>query len=121
MAGTPEETDEIDMMTRSMLQIMLGFASVIQVSEANVLQGKAGPGLVDTQMAALNGPLLRVQFTDTPARDAYVAAQYDKRWFWIADNDIQAKYTFGIFMLLFSTAVTGVRGAAPVVTIPANQ
>jgi hypothetical protein len=55
------------------------------------VQAKAGPGLVDTQSAALNGPHLRVQVTDTPPRDAYVAAQYDKRWFWIADNDIQSK------------------------------
>jgi hypothetical protein len=47
---------------------------------------------------------LRVQVTDTPPQDAYVAAQYDKRWFWIADNDIQSKYTFVIIMLLFSIA-----------------
>ena len=32
-----------------------------------------------------------------------------------------SKYTFGIVMLLFSIADTGVKGAAPVVTIPANQ
>jgi len=47
--------------------------------------------------------------------------QYDKRWFWIAGNDIQSKYTFTIIMLLFSISETGVKGAAPVVTIPANQ
>ena len=113
--------DEIDMMTRSMLQIMLEFAAVIQVPEVDVLRGKAGPGLVDTQSAALIGPPLRVQVTDAPPRDSYVSAQYDKRWFWIADNDIQSKYTFGVVMLLFSIADTGARGAAPVVTIPANQ
>jgi hypothetical protein len=47
--------------------------------------------------------------------------EYDKRWFWIADTDIQSKYTFGIIMLMFSIADTGVKGSAPVVTIPANQ
>jgi hypothetical protein len=119
--GYSGRDDEIDMMTRSMLQIMLEFAAVVQVPEADVVQGKAGPGLVDTQSAAPNGPPLRVQVTDTPPQNAYVAAQYDKRWFWIADNDIQSKYTFGIVMLLFSIADTGVRGSAPVVTIPANQ
>ena len=64
---------------------------------------------------------MRVLVTDTPPKDAYVAVQYDKRWFWIPDTDIQSKYTFGIIMLLFSIADTGVKGAAPVVTIPANQ
>jgi hypothetical protein len=120
--GYSGRDDEIDMMTRSMLQIMLEFAAVVQVPEADVLEGKATPGLIDTPGAgALNGPPLRVLVTDAPPRDAHVAVQYDGRWFWISDTDIQSKYTFGIIMLLFSIADTGARGAAPVVTIPANQ
>jgi hypothetical protein len=120
--GYSGKDDEIDMMTRSMLQIMLEFAAVVQVPEADVLEGKATPGLIDTPGAgALNGPPLRVLVTDAPPRDAHVAVQYDGRWFWISDTDIQSKYTFGIIMLLFSIADTGARGAAPVVTIPANQ
>ena len=90
--GYSGRDDEIDMMTRSMLQIMLEFAAVVQVPESDVAQGKATPGLVDTQAAgALNGPPFRVLVTDTPPQDAYVAAQYDRRWFWIADTDIQSK------------------------------
>ena len=50
-----------------------------------------------------------------------MAVLYRSRWYWIADNDIQSKATFVILMLLFSIADTGVKGAAPVVTIPANQ
>ena len=119
--GYSGKDDEIDMMTRSMLQIMLEFAAIVQVPNSDVAQGKAGPGLADTQEAALNGPPLRVLVTEAPPQDAYVAVQYDRRWFWIADTDIQSKYTFGIVMLLFSIADTGVKGAAPVVTIPANQ
>jgi hypothetical protein len=120
--GYSGRDDEIDMMTRSMLQIMLEFAAVVHVPESDVVQGKATPGLVDTPGAgALNGPPLRVLVTDAPPQDVYVATQYDGRWFWIADNDVQSKYTFGIIMLLFSIADTGTRGAAPVVTIPANQ
>jgi hypothetical protein len=120
--GYSGKDDEIDMMTRSMLQIMLEFAAIVQVPQSDVVQGKAAPGLVDTQAAvALNGPPLRVLVTDTPPQDVYVAVQYDRRWFWIADTDIQSKNTFAIIMLLFSIADTGVKGSAPVVTIPANQ
>jgi hypothetical protein len=120
--GYSGKNDEIDMMTRSMLQIMLEFAAVMQVPEADVAQGKATPGLVDTQdAAALKGPPFRVLVTDAPPRNPFVAAQYDGRWFWIADTDVQSKYTFGIVMLLFSIADTGIRGSGPVVTIPANQ
>src|SRR6516164_215961 len=120
--GYSGKDDEINMMTRSMLQIMLEFAFTVQVPESDVVQGKATPGLVDTPGAgALNGPPLRVLVSDTQPQDAHVAVQYDGRWFWIADTDIQSKYTFGIIMLLFSIADTGVKGSSPVVTIPANQ
>jgi len=120
--GYSGRDDEIDMKTRSMLEIMLEFAAVVQVPEADVVQGKATPGVVDTPSArTLSGSPLRVLVADTQPRDAFVAAQYDGRWFWIADTDIQSKYTFGVIMLLFSIADTGVRGSAPVVTIPANQ
>src|SRR6516164_9211756 len=119
--GYSGRNDEIDMMTRSMLQIMLEFAATVQVPESDVAQGRATPGSVEASGAALNGPPLQVLVADAPPRDAFVVAQYDGRWFWIADTDIQSKYTFGIIMLLFSIADTGVRGSAPVVTIPANQ
>ncbi len=119
--GYSGRDDEIDMMTRSMLQIMLEFAAIVRVPESDVVQGKAMPGLVDAQVAgALSGPPLRVLVTDTPPQGAYVAVQYDRRWFWIADTDIQSKTTFAIIMLLFSIADTGVKGAAPIVTIPAQ-
>jgi len=119
--GYSGKNDEIDMMTRSMLQIMLEFAVFVQVPESDIAQGKATPGLVEASGATLNGPPLRVLVTDTAPQDAYVVTQYNRRWFWIADTDIQSKYTFGIIMLLFSIADTGVRGSAPIVTIPANQ
>lgn len=120
--GYSGKEDEIDMITRSMLQIMLEFSAVVQVPKADVDQGKAAPGLVDAQVQEVpGGPPMRVLVTDTRPKNAYVAVQYDKRWFWIAETDIQSKYTFGIIMLLFSIADTGVKGAPPVVTIPANQ
>ena len=118
--GYSGRDDEIDMMTRSMLQIMLEFAAIVRVPESDVVQGTT-PELVDAQAAgAPSGPPLRVLVTDTPPQDAYVAVQYDRRWFWIADTDIQSKNTFAIIMLLFSIADTGVKGSAPVVTIPAQ-
>jgi hypothetical protein len=120
--GYSGKDDEIDIKTRSMLEIMLEFAAVVKVPESDVAQGKATPGVAAIQgTAALSGPPLRVLVTDKQPQDAFVVAQYDGRWFWIADTDIQSKYTFGIIMLLFSIADTGTRGSTPIVTIPANQ
>jgi hypothetical protein len=120
--GYSGKDNEIAMNTRSMLQIMLEFAAVVQVPESDVVQGKATPGLAYTaREGAPTGPPLRILVTDKEPQDAYVAAQYDRKWFWIADTDIQSKYTFAVIMLLFSVADTGVKGSTPVVTIPANQ
>jgi len=120
--GYSGRDNEIAMNTRSMLQIMLEFAAVVQVPEADVVQGKATPGLVDIATEGVpTGPPLRILVTDKLPQDAYVAAEYDGKWFWIAGTDIQSKYTFAVIMLLFSIADTGVKGSAPVVTIPANQ
>jgi hypothetical protein len=114
--------DEIDMKTRSMLEIMLEFAATVQVPESDVAEGRAAPGTVSSRPAEpLSGPPIRIQVGDTPPKDAYVAVPYNSRWYWIADTDNQSKTTFGVVMLLFSISETGVKGAAPVVTIPANQ
>jgi hypothetical protein len=112
--------DEIDMKTRSMLEIMLEYAAAVQVPETDVAEGKAAPGTVAGQ-APWSGPPMQVLVSDARPKDAYVAVPYRKRWYWIANTDIQSKTTFGIVMLLFSIAETGTKGAAPVVTIPANQ
>jgi hypothetical protein len=88
--GYSGRDDEIDMITRSMLQIVLEFAAVVQVPKAVVDQGKAAHRLVETQgQEAQTGPPMRVLVTDTPPKDAYVAVQYDERWVWIPDTDIQ--------------------------------
>jgi len=109
------------MKTRSMLEIMLEFAAAVQVPEADVAEGKATPGAIAAQREApRSGPPMRVHVADAAPKDAYVAVQYDKRWYWIANTDIESKSTFGVLMLLFSIAETGAKGAAPVVTIPAQ-
>jgi hypothetical protein len=113
--------DEIDMKTRSMLEIMLEFAATVQVPEADIADGKAGPGAGSSRAEEpLSGPPMRILAGDAAPKDASVAVQYKNRWFWIADTDIQSKTTFAIVMMLFSIADTGVKVSAPVVNIPAQ-
>jgi hypothetical protein len=119
--GYTGKDDEIDIATRSMLEIMLEMAANVEVPQADVSQGKASPGRTDAQAGEpAQGPKLRVLNGDAQPKDAYVAVQYGRKWFWIADTDIESKSTFGVVMLMFSATDTGVRGAAPVVTVPAQ-
>jgi hypothetical protein len=119
--GYSGRDDELDLMTRSMLQIMLELSTIVQVPESDVAEGRAAPGLVDNRAGgAPSGPTVTILSGPAAPRDAYVAVQYGGRWFWIPGTDIQSKYTFGFVMLLFSISDTGVKGTAPVVTVPAN-
>ena len=122
--GYSGKDDEIAMMTRSMLQIMLELGAIVQVPAADVTSGRAAAGAVEVQTSGTpeaQGPaLLNILSGEAQPRDAYVAIPYGGRWFWIANTDIRSKYTFGMVMLLFSISETGVRGNAPVVTVPAN-
>jgi hypothetical protein len=104
-----------------MLEIMFEFAATVQVPEADVADEKAVPGAVSSRPEELlGGPPMRILPGDAAPKDASVAVRYNNRWFWIADTDIQSKTTFGVVMLLFSIADTGIKGSAPVVTIPAQ-
>jgi hypothetical protein len=117
--GYSGKDNEIDMITRSMLQIMFEFAAVVQVPESDVAEGKTAPATEAWQPQS--GRTMRILTGTAPPKHAFVAVQYDNRWFWIADTDIQSKTTFEIVILLFSIADTGVKGSTPIVTIPTNQ
>lgn len=115
--GFAGKDDEIDMQTRSMLQIMLECASYVHVPEADVARGKAAPS------AAGRGgekAWMAIESGEAKPPEAHVAVQYGGRWFWIADTDLSSKGMFAMIQLLFSIADTGIKGSATVVTVPAQ-
>lgn len=119
--GYSGKTDEIAMLTRSMLQIMLELGVLAQVPEADIAAGRASPAAVNVQPAGgERPPLLNISSGSSRPPESYAAVEYKGRWFWIADTDVRSKNIFTSVMLLFSIAEVGVRTAAPVVTVPAN-
>ena len=62
--------DEIDMKTRSMLEIMREFSAAVQVPEADVAEGRAGPGAVSSRPEEpLSGPPMRIFVGDAAPKD----------------------------------------------------
>jgi hypothetical protein len=119
--GYSGKDDEISMMTRSMLQVMLELAAVVQVSESEDTERKVTPGLVEESGHSTQAPaLLNIMSGINLPPDPSIAVQYDGRWFWIADTDIRSKSVFAAVMLLFSISDIGIKGMGPIVTIPAN-
>jgi hypothetical protein len=119
--GYSGKTDEIAIVTRSMLQVMLELGVVAQVPETDVAAGRATPGSTSNEpVGGTTLVLLKILGGSSAPADAFVAVPYKGRWFWIADTDVRSKLIFGSVMLLFSISDVGVKSQPAMVTVPAN-
>ena len=117
--GYSGRDDEIAMMTRSMLQVMLELAADVQVPQKDAALGKAAPGRIELQVSSTRSvPSVNIQCGNEAPANASVAVQYNRQWFWIADTDFRSKAVFGTVMLMFSVSDVGAKGGGPIVTIP---
>jgi hypothetical protein len=115
----PASRNEVALLSRSMLEIMLQVGFGIELPEGDVAAGRALPGQwQDGQPHAAPG--IRIQSGPKAPDDAYAAIPYRGHWFWIANDDIASKRTFTFLMILFSLAETGQTNLAPQVTVPAR-
>ncbi|MDO8943715.1 MAG: hypothetical protein Q7U75_11065, partial [Desulfobacterales bacterium] len=73
---------ELAVGSRSMLQIMLAFASYVDVPESDLKEGRAVPSARSTT----SDPVKINCSKDKPA-DAFAAVHYRNQWFWVDDRD----------------------------------
>jgi hypothetical protein len=112
---------EIAILSRSMMEILLEIGSYIEVPETHVAEQRATPNIADdVDTAAGVEPLLRIRSSEEEPTDAYTAVPYRDHWFWLDDRDLKSKRMFSFLMFLFSLAETGTPDRAPVLTIPAG-
>jgi hypothetical protein len=112
------DDQEIAMLTRSMLQIMIELASYIDVPAKDIEEGRVAK--FSDKNASDMPPLIRVQSGASSPEDALVSIRYRDNWFWIDDTDLASKRMFSFLMLLFSLTETGEKTGAPIVTVPTN-
>jgi hypothetical protein len=116
----PEQDTEIAVLTRSILQVMIDFASYIDVPAADIAEGRViSPQRTAEQERAFPA-LLRVRNGASPPDDAYVAIRYRNQWFWIDDRDPESKRILTFLMMMFSLTEGAPTQSAPVVTVPAR-
>ncbi|MHC5022737.1 MAG: hypothetical protein ACYTGG_02335 [Planctomycetota bacterium] len=114
----PQSKRELAMLTRSMLQIMMNMATLVDVPEEDAREGRTPPSLPYEEGAADTRPI-RIRFSRDRPEDAFTAVKYRDQWFYIDDRDFKSKRTFAFLMILFSLTETGGREDLPLVTIPA--
>ena len=115
----PRNRNEVAMLTRSMMEIMLQLGFGIDLPVAHASDGRALPGLWKPGDARAKSLVHIHSGTEAPA-DAYAAVPYKGYWYWIDDTDIASKRVFTFLMIVFSLAETGQTTAAPVVTVPSR-
>jgi hypothetical protein len=117
--SVPQNNQEIAILTRSMLQIMVEIASYIEVPAAHVAEERTIPTITGELEATSDViPSTRIQSALEKPADAFVAVQYRGYWFWINDRDFVSKRLFSFLMFLFTLAETGAPTQAPTLTIP---
>jgi hypothetical protein len=118
VAGSP---NELAMLTRSVMEILLEIATNVDVPAADLEGGRVHPLGVEDASASSGMPhLMRIHSGKAKSPDAFIAIRYRKHWFWIDDRDPYSKGTLTFLMILASLAETGPTSGGPVVTIPAG-
>lgn len=116
-----QSDNEIAMLTRSILQIMVNLATQIDVPFEHVHDGLTIPSLPTPAGEKVNlKQLIQVKSGPDKPDSAFTAVKYEDHWFWIDKRNFQSKRTFAFLMILFSLTETGGKEGLPLVTIPAG-
>ena len=117
----PQTDDEIALLTRSILQVMIEMAKQIDVPPVHVAQGRTGLGIPFHKDLNQNQVKRITVSQDTvKPENAFTAVKYKDHWFYIDDGDFKSKRSFAILMILFSLTESSGKEGLPLVTIPAG-
>jgi hypothetical protein len=115
----PQNDNEVALISRSMLEIMLQLGFGIDIPPAHIAEGRVLPGYWHSDQTH-SEVLSYIHSGLTEPEDVYVAVQYKDCWYWIEDTDLPSKRLFTFLMILFSLAETGQTFSGPVVTVPSR-
>lgn len=116
-----QSQDEIALLTRSMLQMMITLSTLIEVPEIHVQKGltksiENRPGTEEEKL----GQLIHIESGQEAPGNAFASVKYLDHWFWINEGDFSSKRTFTFLMLLFSMMENEKSEGLPLITIPAG-
>jgi hypothetical protein len=119
--SAPTAANEIAILTRSIMEIIVEMASRIDVPEEHVAEGRTYATLPEVGSGAGQVPPFSRVYTgkEKPAH-AFAAIRNRGHWYWIDDRDRLSKIHFTFLMVLFSLTETGTPPQAPLITVPIN-
>jgi hypothetical protein len=113
-----EGNQEIALLTRSMLQVIMELASYIDVPEEDLKEGRVNPTFNDEIGGVAPAPLIQIKTSSEKPEEAFVAVPYHNHWFYINDGDYPSKKMFSFLMFVSTLVEPEEKAPATVVTIP---
>lgn len=117
--GLASSPNEIAVLSRSALEIMMELGQSIKVPDEDVESGRTTQSLYHETATAAR-PLITIGVSKDRPESALTAVRYRDSWFSIDDRDLWSKRTMTFMLFLFSLTDTGTGGSGPVVTIGAG-
>ncbi len=113
--------NEIAMLTRSILEMLVTLSLWVDVPPEYVTSGRVRP-TPDPGIMEKYGfkPLIKVRSSTARPESSFVDVNYEGLWYWIDHDDFESKRTLGFMQLMFSLAESGGGQVAPVVTVQAG-
>ena len=106
--------EEIALLTRSMLEIMLDMAAVIDVPAKHVAEKRVK---ATASFVADESMLAHIYSGRDKPKDAFTAIRYQDYWFWIDNKDINSKRNFALLMIFLSLTESEQKSGGPLLTI----
>ncbi len=110
---------ELAVNSRSMLQIMVAFASYLEAPAEHLQDRRALPAFESSAPDTYQDKV-RIHSGKERPTNAFVAVTYRDYWFWVDDRDWLTKRALTAVMFFFTLAETGAQERLPLITIPAQ-
>jgi hypothetical protein len=114
---SPSTSEQIAVLTRSMLGVLTQVALEIEVPPGDIARGRTVPTM--ERRAIEHRAFVTIHSGPSKPDDSFGAVEYDKTWFWIDNNDFDSKVAFTLITILLATAKT-ITAPGTVISIPAR-
>lgn len=113
--------EELAMVTRSMLEILMDIAASIEVPSSHVAEGSVlQTRTFETDAVVGYNVPIKIHSGKERPENAFISVPYSGHWFWIDNRDHPSKTLFSFLMIIFSLTDTGPSKGQPLLTIPAG-
>ena len=124
LTGYPynRQPGEVGLRCRSLLAVLYFLSQSVEPPEDDVQAHLVTTTLDDDGQVfdwrRVTGRVMAIHSQPDRPQKAYIAVPYRGSWFYIADDDLSSKATFGLLNFLFSLTAASGRGEAPLLTLP---